>query len=163
MISQTHNAMKKGKIGFILSFTSRATRGPLGLGTWRLGGRPSRYWGHIMIDLYSRSESLLTRSPGSNNEVEVALSTSPGWRAREAGPSCSLPNIWKPCSYAGCSKVKRTIVRLQARRSLSFLCWNCWGPIKLLKLYKKNNYPGTAKIIFHDVKIIIRIVEIGYL
>ena len=59
-----------------------------------------------MIDLYSRSESLLTRSPGSNNEVEVALSTSPGWRAREAGPSCSLPNIWKPCSYAGCSKVE---------------------------------------------------------
>ena len=35
---------------------------------------------------------------GSYNEVEVALPTSPGWRAREAGPSCTLPNISKPCS-----------------------------------------------------------------
>ena len=27
---------------------------------------------------------------------------------------------------------------------------------------REKNYPGTAQIIFHDVKIIIRIEEIGY-
>ena len=35
------------------------------------------------------------------------------------------------------------------------------GPNKIAKIIKKN-YQGTAQIIFHDVKIIIRIEEIGY-
>ena len=43
MASQAGGMEVKAGRRNILSFTSRPTRVPLGLGTWRVGGRPSRY------------------------------------------------------------------------------------------------------------------------